>query len=422
MTGTATATTAEDRRFVQATVRYFVDLKVSTPSLEDLAEASHCLSSWRSVLKLFRLHGSSSIAYTVLSGPGVSAACSVPAEALDNLRVRYTECFHQAAVEPRILREVVSELDSAGIQSLAVKGLVLGCWLYDDPALREHMDLDLIVAESQVHEAEGVLVGMGYRPLRSESNLPQISNRESLGSMTFTGGPSMPAIDLSFDPLRLFWKPAAEQGAWFEAWWVRRMEVTVGGRPLLTMGPEDQFIYLARHLQFHDYFRMNWYIDLLLLLARCGADIDWPLVGQLARTHRLEGGLYRSLELVSHAFGNRFPNEAWELLRPNVLTRSLHRRAWPDELSVPRDAPSHGGSPMMPRYIGLSGSHPVMATAILMLHRDRRANLNYLVRRYFPTYSWLRSAYGSNDDLGKSRLALLKAHWRHLRVVKANVA
>src|SRR5690606_27690476 len=117
----------------------------------------------------------------------------------------------------------------------------------------------------------------------------------------------------------------------------------------------------ARHLQFHGYFRINWWVDLILLLRRNDATLDWDLVAREAARHGVSGGLERTLEMVTAIYGLKTRSllspRSWST-RP---TRALHRRIWPTELAVPslRPSPEQQGTPVAPRFLSPGGVHPV---------------------------------------------------------------
>ena len=60
------------------------------------------------------------------------------------------------------LREVLAELAGAGIPAMALKGAALIESVYPEPALRELLDLDILVPEERIADAEAALVAIGY--------------------------------------------------------------------------------------------------------------------------------------------------------------------------------------------------------------------------------------------------------------------
>lgn len=410
-----------ERIFVLEVARAFA-LGVGAPGvIQRVIGAGRNVTDWDAVISIAAIHRCSTMAYRVCSEPEIQDYLTVPATIMDRWRDHYSGTFMSVMLEQGPFLRVLDEMDQGGIEALGIKGLVLGHWLYGDATLREHDDLDVLIPESCAEPADQVLKSIGYARHNPPIGLPRISKRESINSRSYYGTNGLPPIDISFDPLRSFWLPRNPADEWFTEWWDRRITVQIGGVPVPTLSPEDTFIYLSRHLQFHDFFRLNWFVDLTLLLRRYGEELDWPLIGSLCTAASIDGGVYRTLELVRQAFGDVIPEQAWPALEPNSVVRYLHETIWPNRMILPRDKPSHGGSPIVPRYVGVHGSHPIPAFALLLIHPERTSNAGYMFRRVFPTRQWLRTTYVEEANRGATWPSLLRRHWAMLRLVKQSV-
>ena len=119
--------------------------------------------------------------------------------------------------------------------------------------------------------------------------------------------------------------------------------------------------------------------------------------------------------MIERVYEIPVPRLAWEHLRPEPAVRYLERRVWPDALAMPRDSPSLGGSPLMPRYITPQGTRPIAAFLLLMFQPGRRLATHYLFRRLIPSRRWMEDVYGATVGKPASRFALLQCHWQQLR-------
>lgn len=380
-----------------------------------MGPAAAPITSWEGFGRLLRAHRCGTLAYHLLQQPEVRAACDPPEATIAALRVAYTTAFARVAMEPAILDRLLAALDDAEVPALAVKGLAVGAWLYPDPVLREHLDIDLLAPPSRAAAVEAVLTGFGYR----RAYEPPLYPGERAATVDYGHPAGGLHIDVAYDPLRLFWTDPSGEDALFERWWQRRQALPVGGYRLPTLGPEDQFMQLARHLQFHDYFRVNSFLDLLLLIRRQGERLDWELVGREAADAGIGGGLFRTLELAERLYGVAAP-AGRRALRPGFPVRALHRRIWGEELAAVRDRPAAAGNPMIPRFLSLRGPHPVAGLALHALDRHRARTLRYLVQRLLPPPAWLRQTYGGEDG-GRRYPGLLRRHWRHLGRLRRQV-
>ncbi len=381
-----------------------------------LAPAVASVRDWAKVADLLHAHRCESLAYHVLTGSEETAA-RLPAEFVAMLRRRYVSAFLRGSMEPALIERLLAFLADAGVPALAVKGIVVGAWLYPMANLRDHLDVDLVVSPRHAAVVEKTLAELGYdcapQPIRYPGErISTIDYRHPSGGLH---------IDVSYDPLRLFWEAPMRNGSThdpFDRWWERRQRVLLAGKEIPTLGAEDQFIHLARHLQFHDYFRANSFLDLLLLLRRYGNSLDWEMIGTEANHHNLSAGLYRTLELARTDWGIEAPAVAWSTLRPGRTARVLHRRIWSDDLAAIRDRPPKAGNPIVPRFLTPRGPHPGAGLLLHLSGPHPGRTMRYMVQRAAPPRDWLRTTYGANGDRYP---ALLRAHWRHLADLRRHV-
>jgi hypothetical protein len=404
-----------DRAFVWAVAHAAAHELPDRAAAPVLERAAAGVDSWSVVMDLLRVHRCETLAYRILTMPAVRAACEPPESIVRGLRKWYRQTFERLVFEPRVVAGLLSDLATAGVPALAIKGLVVGAWLYDDPVLREHDDIDLLVPEALVASAHSILTGLGYEP----GYRPPLFPFESLGSADYRHPGRELHVDLSFDPWVLFWRNEAAYRELFDTWWARRQTIEISGYRLPTLGPEDQFVQLARHLQFHDYFRANMWVDLGRLLHRHGDRLDWDIVGRDARAFGIHGGLYRTLELLARGLAVPVPDAAADAMRPSWPVHRLHRSIWEDDLAGIRERLPNAGRPINPRFLTPGGPHPVAGLVLHALNPSRGRTLQYLVRRYVPPKDWLRSVY--TDTGRRSYPALLRHHWQQLAELRRRV-
>jgi hypothetical protein len=406
--------TTGDRLFVVAIAQAFVRGLSPSEAAEFLGAAAAQISSWAAIEDLLEMHGCLPIAYHCLRVSEVRAACGLPDATMARLRDAYTGAFVWVARYPATLRRLLGALSQADVPALVLKGPVLGPWLYHDSALRSSADIDLLLPETHAHHAHAVLSELGYEIDSRQTPGPRLCPpRESLHSVTYhdEGG----EVDIVFDALRAFWQPAPAEGRVFDAWWDRRLNLSIGNLTVPTLGPEDQLLYLCRHLQGHDYGRTKWFVDILLLLRRYADEFDWELVGCEARRHNVQGGVYRTLELIEHTYGASIPTVARRALRPRRIVRSIHRRMWPDDRAIPGDANVRLLELVTPHNFRPKGARDAAGFALFLFNRNRRLHLTYLLRRMIPPRSWLLELYSDRLPTDAPYPVLWHHHWRSLR-------
>lgn len=409
-----TQVSAGDQGLILALASAFGQGLLPAAAAGTIAGAGDRISSWAAVERLLRVHRCSTIAYHLLSQPEVRSALSPPDPTMNRLRARYLASFGRTAIDPRILRELLTVFADAGVPALVIKGLTLGVWLYDDPALREYDDFDFVVPEAKAEAVHTLLLDAGFACFINPFLRPRLRRNQTLEAASYQRGDGV-TVDLRFNPWRGLWRPEAAADDPFTGLWERRQTVTIAGLAVPTFGPEDQFLHLTRHLQEHDYFRAIWFVDVMLLLRRHGAILDWGLIGHEARRLGVHGGIYRTLEILARVYGYRAPDAAWSVLRPNVAVRHLHRRVWPDDLARQIDRPNLLRNPMGPHHLTLrelGQGRQAAGLALLLLERNRVDTVAHLIRQRFPSRAWLRSVHGGDGMANESYLALWRRHRR----------
>jgi hypothetical protein len=75
-------------------------------------------------------------------------------------------------------RTIVGRLTAAGQRFIMLKGATIATWLYEDPAQRTYVDLDVLVPPAEESAVVELLRGIGYQPLLTPSTLSILSPEE----------------------------------------------------------------------------------------------------------------------------------------------------------------------------------------------------------------------------------------------------
>lgn len=161
-----------------------------------------------------------------------------------------------------ILGEVTQVLESAGVRLLAYKGPVLSQQLFGEPAIREAVDLDVLISPYDVRGAINALVAKGFTPLRPypPSAFPQLIRYRAEYGMTRDGV----LIELQWRLAPHYFTVPFD----FESAWQKREVVTIGGRQVPTLSLEDNLLALCVHGSKHHWERLKWVLDVDVLLRK----------------------------------------------------------------------------------------------------------------------------------------------------------
>ncbi len=201
------------------------------------------------IAMLARRHRLQGLAHLALARRGIQeVAADAQAVAADALR---------AAAASRELRDA---FERAGLPLLFLKGLPVGKLAYGDPTRKMSADLDVLIPPGGLQSAAGLLRHLGYAPVlpRRQDRLSAWHQRFKESVWTRAGSPPLelhtaltdnPSLLDRLDP--------------FE----RPQDVEVlPGLFLPTLGPSDQFAYLAVHGASSAWFRLKWLCDFAALL------------------------------------------------------------------------------------------------------------------------------------------------------------
>lgn len=173
------------------------------------------------------------------------------------------EARRQAALtmlRGRHLRGVFEAIGAARIRVLAVKGVHLACTLYEDPAIRECEDTDLLVAPEDRLALVRLLRDLGYA--EGSSNVGD----RVLGQSTFEK-PGAPASALDVHS-RLTAPLLPENLFPFDALWSRASTINAFGSDLRVPGLPDALLLAVVHQAAHhnNHAFLLWIYDVSLLL------------------------------------------------------------------------------------------------------------------------------------------------------------
>ncbi|MEK6784058.1 MAG: nucleotidyltransferase family protein [Nitrospirota bacterium] len=130
---------------------------------------------WSIVLGMARYHGMCPLLYRNLA-----ALCSdlVPAKPLTQLRqkVQADALLNRSLAQELVL--LCDALASNGLSVIPIKGATLAVLAYGDLALREFTDLDLLIPEGSIAEAQRVILLLGYERKANSVEGHQLEDKE----------------------------------------------------------------------------------------------------------------------------------------------------------------------------------------------------------------------------------------------------
>ncbi len=253
---------------------------------------------WQTLLDEASRHGLVPFLFQSLK-PYLSAA-HIPPHFQDLMRSVY---YASAARNMRLyhqLGEVVKLFNDQCIPVILLKGAHLAGYIYDNMALRQMVDIDLLVKNEDLGTVHHLLLEEGY----STSVENSIANKKHLSA--YMKKNSIP-IEIHFqitDP------PLAERID-ISALWARAEKESLEGAEVLTLSVEDLFMHLCLHTCIHNAFDNGLVtcLDIAQIVTNNRVNINWEQLWNRAEELGIERAVYLLLALADKIIGLPIPEQ-----------------------------------------------------------------------------------------------------------------
>jgi putative nucleotidyltransferase-like protein len=250
---------------------------------------------WDEVLSLAEHHRLIPRVYEQLS-----ANAGVLPKSLEAMRSRYQTNAWQALWFTSELIRIVTRFEDRGIEVLSYKGPALAQTLYADVTMRQFGDLDFLVHTTDVPRAKAASLELGYT---INIQLTEREERAHLASgyeYTFNSPLGRNVVELKWQILPRFYSVNFDMNAIFR----RAATVTLGGRSLRTLGPEDLLLVLCVHAAKHGWSQLSWLCDIAQLAKQM---LDWSAIEEQSKYLGIERIVAVNFLLANKLIGSPIP-------------------------------------------------------------------------------------------------------------------
>jgi hypothetical protein len=245
----------------------------------------------------------------------------VPAAVLARLRERFHRTAQRNLFLTAKLIKLLNLLEAHELSAIPYKGPVLAASSYGNLALREFVDLDLLVRKRNVPRVKEILSAVGYqlkfRLSRAQEaaflwyNCEHAFAHEDDGSM----------VDLHWAITERFFSFPLDP----ECLWERHNRVALGGSDVPTFSPEDLLLILCVHGSKDAWERLKYVCD-VAQLVRTHRDMDWKRVVERAGRLGSERMLFLGLLLARDLLETPLPEEVSRRAHADPAVEALVRR------------------------------------------------------------------------------------------------
>jgi hypothetical protein len=208
----------------------------------------------------------------------------------------------------RELTRISGVLEQNGIAVLPWKGPVLAATAYDDVALRQFSDLDILVREQDALRAKDLLLSLGYRlyyekPAEEEAafhalrKVYELVRNDGRVMVELHWAITSRTFPFALDPAVL---------------WAGAETVPLEGTPVLNLSPEHSLLVLSVHGAKHHWGKLMWICDIAEVVRSYSDKIDWDRLMAQARALGAARILCLALFLARDLLGAGVPEDVWQ--------------------------------------------------------------------------------------------------------------
>jgi Uncharacterised nucleotidyltransferase len=228
---------------------------------------------------------------------------SIPKEARTRLQQRFSASAQRSLSGVNEWLRLLHAFEIEGISVISLKGPALALLAYRNVALREFLDLDLLVLPADVYRAREILKREGYRlrspfAVETDTALLRFKNRQ----LDFLNDERGMLVDLHWGVLHEMFPFQLPVDEFFRSARLVNRE----GMSFLALSPEHLLLYLCVHGTKHCWLNLIWLCDVACHL-RVAQELDWELCLRLAKDANCDLVLKHSLLLAHQVLGLDLP-------------------------------------------------------------------------------------------------------------------
>ena len=199
--------------------------------------------------------------------------CTLPSATFEHLAGNARQNAKKNLLLTAELLRIMQALVGEEIRAIPYKGPVLAACSYGSLAMRGFCDLDILVAETDVRRALGIMSELGYRADYSLSPAQEAKYFRTTCEYNFLHESNQTQVEIHWQivPTKL--------GLTFEfsQLWSRARFLPIGNSQLRVLSPEDTLLVLCVHGFKHLWACLKWVCDVAVVVSSA-EDLDWTYV------------------------------------------------------------------------------------------------------------------------------------------------
>jgi hypothetical protein len=262
---------------------------------------------------------------------------AIPADVVEQIHVNFNNNFQSNLRLTAELVKLSRLFEARSIPMLSFKGPILAQIAYGNLALRQFVDLDILVAETDVIYANQLLFSQGYQSQFTLTDRQQHVYTGLRSEQWFWHEQKQICVDLHWSILPKHYSFTPDP----QLLWQQIERIDFGSQSVATLSPEHLLLFLCAHGAKHNWSRLYWICDIAELL-RTHKHLDWTYLLNLTGRFGSEKMLLLGLHLASQFLESALPKNiliklASDSTLPLLATQIHELLFYPqyvDELSI----------------------------------------------------------------------------------------
>lgn len=276
--------------------------------------------SWDRTLFLAAGHGVAALLHRNLS---LVCPNEVPPEVLKRLRDDAHRVASRSVVLATELLSIIDLLAANSISSMPYKGPALACQVYGDFRLRNFIDLDVLIQQSDLGKARSVLKDAGFKAKIEMTEAKERAILKSECDESFTSNKGKILLELHWAITPPFFSFPLKTEELFE----RATSIELLGKKVLAPAIEDLLLILCVNGTKDKWGRLEFVCRVAELVLRY-PNLDWDITFARARELGAERMLLLGLFLTQHILETPLPEHVAQRTKESPILKRLAGEVW----------------------------------------------------------------------------------------------
>jgi hypothetical protein len=302
----------------------------------------------------------------------------IPEDVITFLRAALMKSLGRNAYNTESIVDVLRLLNAENIKTVLLKGLALELTEYGNAGLRQMTDVDVLISRKNCVRARNILIRNGFVSLPVKSLFHKLIIADI--------GKHLPTLNKNGTPVEIHHSLFGGKGEILtKRLFETSSEIRLKNEKAYIPGPQIFFLYLIRHLHFHEMnneSQLRLYTDLQVLLDKHSDSVinhDLIAYAELAGMHET---LATHLEILREMWAFSFPDWINEYINENSEKSFLNKFVF--FLKSPKGNPPSEKSKF---YAHILSDIPGI-----------KSKLIYLLGDLFPTFTFMKKRYSCNSN------------------------